>query len=245
MAPRKKLTDPFAKAKATTSTSVPPPVHEAPIEVSSPPPVHEAPIEVSSPPPVVEPTPPIVVEVDEVSSDEAPMEVCEEEEKGEEKKVDTRFQDTLASLTTTLEGLDIGKGKRRSIVALLKKLDIAHVKVVEKASKQKKKSTGNHRFNDVLVSEPLASFLAVSTETKFARTAITKLYHQVIKTKGATKNDDGTYTMPQEVVAVIGPAVHPKSKKEPTSAKCYHLYNVATYLKPFLTSVKEEATTTE
>ncbi len=196
--------------RATTKTTTP----AAPVEAkkAAPKKVEKAaPKKAAAPAPVPPPAPvEVVTEVEGEVTDKTSVAEQLIEEKNQAQANFQTIMNTIASLKTNMKNID--------------KLTTRVLKEAAKSSKKKKVSNGLSGFEKpTLISDELATFFGKDKDTRMARTEVSKLIHEYVKTNSLQKEDNRRVIRPDNKLQKL--LVIDSAKEELT------YFNLQKYLK--------------
>ena len=106
--------------------------------------------------------------------------------------------------------------------------------------KAKRRNASNVLNAPIKVSNELAQALDMDPEEPTTRQ---KVIQRLYKVPGVKTSSNRVLSLPDTLKAVLGPPIHPLSKKDDTV--CYSFYNIMKYLMDHMTKFEGEAVTTQ
>jgi len=171
--------------------------------------------------PVVEtasvPTPPVVAEGSQSVSSVAPDSVT----------IETTMTQTLTQFQDTIMSLTIALNKLKTDFKVLEKQVIKEARTMDKVNAKRNKNKGARApsgfVKPTAISKDLAKFLGVESDTKMARTDVTKMITAYVKEHKLQAPDNGRKILPdKKLMALLG--------SSPKDEVTY--FNLQSYMKP-------------
>jgi chromatin remodeling complex protein RSC6 len=182
---------------------------------------------------------PVVIEEPEPQAQEEPVVTEVEQENSFESRLNVvreSFEELTSELTNRLKAL-------KSIEQELKKLSVLAKKEFKKKTKKSKKGLSNSGFNaPVLISDELASFLKVPKGTVLRPPQVSSLISKYANDHGLKEDSNrAIYKCDHKMSKLLGPAIHPIKKSDPTLGNGVSIFNLNSYLKRHFTKIEKSA----